>query len=162
MEASKSKYSPEWDSESKDSHSLLPKSSSEAESESDLSFDRKELEHDHHSTSRRLLIHRLWWLQSSIIIFLCVLLVAEGVEHRVKFHSKCIESLTAHCEYRNSEITTQLSENIAPLLSSSFGAYETKYFNGTFLFPSIWRGKPSPKVDEAWDNLVDGKNYPIA
>lgn len=46
---------------------------------------------------------------------------------------------------------------IAPLLEASYGDYETRYFNGTFLFPSIWRGKPSEDLDRAWDDLVDGK-----
>lgn len=45
---------------------------------------------------------------------------------------------------------------IAPGLESIDPVYKDVRFNGTLEFPSVYRGMPSPEVDEAWERLTDG------
>ena len=45
----------------------------------------------------------------------------------------------------------------APVLDDIDPTYHLVKFNGSLTWPSIYRGQPSQKVDEAWNRLEMGK-----
>lgn len=54
--------------------------------------------------------------------------------------------------YRSKSLTLTLP--IAPALEAAVPFHPVK-FNGTFNYPSAFRGPPSPEVDAAWETLVN-------
>ena len=45
---------------------------------------------------------------------------------------------------------------LAPALKDIPASYQSIVFNGSLDYPSIYRGPPSPQVDEAWGRISDG------
>ncbi|KAN0108703.1 protein of unknown function (DUF3328) domain containing protein [Hyaloscypha variabilis] len=130
MDSEEYRYSAEWSVgiESKDTHFLLRPSQSESE---DSNFSTQTPQN---STISQLL-HRFWWLQPLVITILSSIICIQIYRDTTGFHSRCVSSISIH----------------SPLLEAGLGEYKTGYFNGTFLFPSIWRGTPSIELDRAWD-----------
>ncbi|MCJ1391222.1 hypothetical protein MMC18_004084 [Xylographa bjoerkii] len=83
------------------------------------------------------------YLTCIVFILACGLAFAAGLNWEPNFAQRCLEHVSFY----------------SPVLRVMDERYENVQFNGSLGFPSKYRGTPGPEVDEAWNNVEEGKSF---
>ena len=74
----------------------------------------------------------------------------------------CTEVLSTYCERGSSWLSIRCCADYchrAPAPANEAVEYEAVTFNGSLIFDSVYRGQPSPEVDEAWHKISNAGTF---
>ena len=111
-------------------------------------------------------VGRMWILQTVFFVFSSTVLLLAYIT-RSSVHGGCLDQEYIHSKFeirKDSMLHIGIEEKFkligrngkAPVLAIVGDRYRTLQFNGTFGATSAYKGPPSPKVDTAWNSIVEG------
>jgi hypothetical protein len=94
------------------------------------------------------------WLKFPMTLFICCSIsLWIGLVWPRNLDYICFKHTAAYCEVGYSAKWQTLTGDIAPIIESRDLKYHMAHFNNSLLHPTIYREDPSPRVDQAWQDL---------